>query len=77
MENPVAMNNDSRAIKEIALTGDSGDYWNVGRSGVTRIVPYLENNQVWFAVYEGDWLSVRVNAALVESVWYGKAPEAE
>lgn len=70
--------NDERPIKEIVLAGDGGNWWSVGRGGVTRIVAYRENGQgaavPWFAVYEGDWLAARVNAAHIKNVWYGEAP---
>ena len=70
---------DKRSIKGIVMAGEGGDYWDVGRGGVTCIIAYGENGQMaevtWLAVYEGDWLAHRVNAAHVESVWYGKAPE--
>jgi len=75
MKNPVAMNNDARAIREISTPGENTAYWGVGSIGITQIVPYLENGQVWFAVYKGDWLAYRVNAARVEYVWYGRPPE--
>lgn len=73
--------NDKRPIREIVLAGDGGTWWSVGHGGVTRIVAYGENGQCagvpWLAVYAGDWLVHRVNAAYVESVWYGAPPDEE
>ena len=70
---------DSRPIRSITTSGDSGVTWCAGHLGITRIEAYGENGQMaavtWFAVYEDDWLATRVNAAAVESVWYGEAPE--
>ena len=76
-----AMWDDERPIREIALAGDGGDFWTVGHVGVTRIVVYRENGQgasvPWLAVYRGDWLASRVNAAHVENIWYGTPPDEE
>jgi len=81
MEKPVQMWDDERPIRSVATQGEDYSYWCVGQLGITRIVAYRENGQgasvPWLAVYEGDWLAHRVNAAAVASVWYGKAPEAE
>lgn len=72
---------DERPIKSVATQGEGYSYWCVGRGGVTHIVAYRENGQgagvPWLAIYEGNWLAHRVNAAAVESVWYGNLPEAE
>jgi len=42
--------------------------------GTTSIVAYEEhgqmNNVVWFAVYEGDRITRRINGAMVECVEY-------
>ena len=69
------MQNDARPISAICAPGPGGNDWRVGKAGVTRIVPYLENGKIWFAVYTGDWLAYRANGALIEHVWYGEAPE--
>jgi len=74
--------NDERLIKEIVITCGDGDYWSIGCLGVTRIVAYQECSQIgtvtWLAVYKGDWLEARVNAAHVTSLWYGeKVPEGK
>jgi hypothetical protein len=79
MRKPAQMWDDERPIKTITTQGESYSIWTVGRTGVTRIVAYRENGQgasvPWLAIYEGDWLAHRVNAAAVESVWYGESPE--
>lgn len=47
---------------------------SVGHDGVTKIVPYEERGQmsnvVWFAVYKGDIIWKRLNAALMAEVRY-------
>jgi len=70
---------DQRHIKCIRLAED----WacKVGDRGITHIEPYDEPSpratQSWFAVFKGDFLSSRVNAALVAEVTYFKEfPEA-
>ena len=67
-----SMLEDTRDIKQISL-GDN--WWAVGRDAVTKIVVYGENGMhcdlPWFAVYQGDEIVSRVNAAYVTDVWYG------
>ena len=79
IQKPAEMRDDERPIRSIATQGEDYSTWCVGRTGVTHIVAYRENGQgasvPWFAVYEGEWLATRVNAAAVESVWYGEVPE--
>jgi hypothetical protein len=70
---------DPRPILSVSTMGDGYASWDVGKLGVTHITPYMENGQEagvpWLAIYEGDWLVHRVNAAAIESVWYGEEPE--
>ena len=51
------------------------DIW-VGFFGVTSIKPYTENGQMevvpWFAVYHGETIVKRINAAHVALVGYQK-----
>lgn len=67
---------DERPIRKITTVDGA---WSVDCDGVTRIAAYLENGQEdsvpWLAVYCGNWLTCRVNAAHVKSVWYGRMPE--
>ena len=46
----------------------------VGGDGVTRIVPYEENGQMapvtWLAVYKGDEIVARLNAAEMAKIQY-------
>lgn len=50
------------------------DYFRVGEGGTTKIVVVMENGQMagvpWFAVFAGDKLRGKFNAALVNSVEY-------
>lgn len=54
-----------RPIKHICEHGlseeDTTSYY-VGRSGVTRIVPYIERGEAWLAVYKDDQVHARVPA---------------
>lgn len=79
--NVPTMRDDERPIRSVATQGEEYSYWRVGRAGVTLIMVYPENSQIgavpWLAVYEGTHLARRVNAAALESIWYGDAPEAE
>lgn len=73
---PAKMRKDERPIQAIATGGgEAANYWEAGRAGITRIVPYKESGQIWFAIYRGNHLEYRVNMALIEYVWYGKASE--
>lgn len=64
---------DPRAISAIYAPGE-GSSWMVGATKITKIEPYEENGQMapvlWFEVWKGDHLFVRVNAAHVECVTY-------
>jgi len=65
---------DDRPIMKLAFPGDEGSYHMVGACGLTRIVAYSENGQgasvPWFALYRGDALIGRINAAHIEGVYY-------
>ena len=65
---------DDRPILELVFPGVEGAIYRVGTFGLTRIVAYAENGQgasvPWFALYQGEALQTRVNAAHVESVHY-------
>jgi len=67
---------DKRPIESVCMSDDSG--WQVGRSDITKIVPYAEPGQgafvPWLEIWRGDHLIVRVNAATVSSVHYRKDP---
>ena len=74
MDKPKQILEDDRPITTLVFPGGES-YWQVGASGVTRIVAYAEVGQgayvPWFAVYTGETLTQRVNAAHVEGVQYG------
>jgi len=53
---------DARPITAIYWESEAGAEHTVGRAGVTKIVPYLDHTTLWFAVYQGDFLSRRVPA---------------
>ena len=53
---------DARPIKAIYWESEAGAEHAVGRSGVTKILSYLDHTTLWFAVYQGDFLSRRVPA---------------
>ncbi len=53
---------DARPIAAIYWESEAGAEHAVGRSGVTKILSYLDNTTLWFAVYQGDFLSRRVPA---------------
>jgi len=53
---------DARPITAIYWESEAGAEHTVGRDGVTKIVPYLDHTTLWFAVYQGDFLSRRVPA---------------
>lgn len=67
-----SMVDDKREIKSIWLV-PNGDL-TVGTDGVTRIESYREGlgtiSQLWFAVWRGDSLVSRVNAAQVMGMIY-------
>jgi len=70
MTDIIRMLNDSRQISSIYTYGEDWTEWAAGRLGVTKIVAYEEDGNTWFAVYEGDHIVARVNAAAVEIVYY-------
>ena len=59
---------DPRPIVALTLPGDDS-WWEVTED-TTKIVPYLEGANLWFAIFEGDILAIRVNGENVESVSY-------
>jgi len=67
---------DDRPITMLVFPYEEVSYYKVGAGGATRIVAYNECGQMevvpWFAVYEGDVLTIRVNAAHVETVHYAE-----
>lgn len=73
-EKVVKMWNDDRPIKSIWIHTDGGDEgFSVGSSGVTKIVPYFEDDDsLWFAVYGGETLLQRVNSKYIDVVVYEK-----
>ncbi len=77
MQEPSKVLDDSRPIVEISMPGVDGDFWTVGKGGVTAIVAYGETGQMayvpWFAVYKGEHLMMRIDASHV-LVYYGDAP---
>ena len=62
---------DDRKI--VKLVYEDGEAFSVGKS-ITKIVAYEENGQMeavpWFEIWEGDFLSGRVNAATISVVYY-------
>lgn len=66
---------DKRRIKAIYFSGED-NYYAVAVGAASKIEAYDELGQgtyvPWFAVYEGDFLKIRVNGAKVESVEYFK-----
>lgn len=77
--------NDGRPIESAwtHMAVEDGDLGaTVGHNGVTKIVPYTENGQmaavVWLAVYAGDTIWKRLNAAHMAEITYKKPqPPAE
>lgn len=78
---PKTMLQDSRSIKAIQVAGSTEASWFGvfkfdgpvdGEFGnCDAIVPYLEtDSHVWFAIYEGTKVVVRINAAFVAEVSY-------
>lgn len=65
---------DLTPITLIQTMGDEGSSWIVGKEGVTKIVPYHESGQLfyaaWFAVYEDNEIVQRINGAAVEYISY-------
>ena len=61
------MVHDPRPISGIFWGEDDHDCFVVGYGGVTKITPYYENGQMaavpWFAIYIGDVLIARRDAA--------------
>ncbi len=74
MDKPKRILEDDRPITMLVFPGGDS-YWQVGACDITRIVAYAEAGQSgyvpWFAVYAGEAIMQRVNAAHVEDVRYG------
>jgi hypothetical protein len=55
---------DKREISTVAM--DEKNFIQVGKQGVTKIVPYQERGQwgdvTWLAVYKGEFLAGRLSA---------------
>jgi len=65
---------DGRPVRGLYFPGRGHPAYRIGLDGVTSIVPYTEPGglgpAMWYAVYNGDELLVRCNAAHAESVFY-------
>jgi len=66
--------------REIRSVWSSGVGFEVGKCGVTKILPYTEHGQSmevpWFQIWTGECFRYRVNAAFIEGVEYmPEAPE--
>lgn len=63
---------DTRPIQSVTTQREY--YFCVGREGVTEIKLCFENGQgaevPWFAVYESDKITARINGAFVEYISY-------
>jgi len=61
---------DGRPIRWLSFP--NGTVYKVGTSGVTKIVAYGEPGEYcllpWFAIYKGDTIMCRVNAAAIETL---------
>ena len=72
---------DERRIKGLFWSGEGEPQITVGTSRVTEIVAYYECGQMagvpWFAVFRGDGITGRYNAAKVESMIYFEEGEYE
>jgi hypothetical protein len=72
MNKPDIITNDPRVIQHIYPHEGWG--YKVGRDGITRIEAYDEHGNgafvPWFAVYKGDEMVMRVNAAYISGVVY-------
>ena len=76
MQKPIQTADDERPIRSICTAGDDYVVFTVGAvSGVTAIIAYNENTDLWFAVYKNDWIQARLNSGSVEAVSYGDEPE--
>ena len=68
---------DKRTIKTIFYEGDGAGEYIVGGNGITKIEAYGENGEmaqvVWFAIYKGDFLWMRVNGKRIDGVIYEEA----
>jgi hypothetical protein len=60
--------------REIAYIWKGEASWTVGEWGITKIEPYDESGQMacvtWFALWAGDVIKARINAAQIEGVGY-------
>jgi len=67
--------NDPQPIIQVITAGGR----IVGPCGVTKIVPYSENEQMaevlWLAVYRDEVIIMRMNCAAIESIYYGCSEE--
>lgn len=76
MSEPKSILDDTRTIGCISVcNGTASDLYCVGpRKGITRIVCYRESGEMsyvpWFAVYNGDVISQRINGKFVMEVNY-------
>jgi hypothetical protein len=68
---------DKRTISHIVI-GTGEEIYSVGLGGITKIAPYYAAgemaNVTWFAVYRGNFLSVRCNGKYVSEVGYTPEP---
>ncbi len=72
---PVMIFDDERTISCVFGSSATEDWsFTVGLGKITQIVAYREPGQAahvpWFAVYEGDDITARLNAAHVEGINY-------
>ena len=74
MSEPKRILEDDRPIVMVVFPDKTEDFWEVGKGGITRIVAYAEVGNgayvPWLAVYHGDAILQRVNAAYTEGIQY-------
>jgi len=70
---------DKREINTLFFPGQTESHFKVGQGKITKIQPYYEEYELWFAIYDkNNEIISRWNGKHVEGIFYlNKNPEKQ